>query len=227
MLLVSINCLAQLSFFELVQEASIELKIPRDNIDDRLLALKNISETEAVLVLPIFKKEQEEVIGYNAHILIVDRYVGAINSRFFETKVWSTGPLVLNNIRITTDSIGISKEIDVIGVLVSHVLGSSVVLHRSDKLNLFARDGIELSKIMDDFEVYEHSGEYDRSGNSHLESHSKNFYPISSENVFKDLKVIDTITKMEMIDGAEKPDEVSEDMTFLKFEGKAYRLHRQ
>jgi len=207
----------------------------RSQIYERLIVTKvrpnNKGETIVVIPEIVSKEADGCCLTLNSYILIVDSATGIIKNQYFEsskTNNWISDAVVLSEITIDTARYTITDTNRAFGIRVFYYGSSKPNPYSSTTLSLYIKSRDGLKKVLKDYEVQSHSGEWDTTCYGEFID-IKTTLSISSNksNGFYDLitSSIITETKNNIDSNGECQDkkEVTKLETTLTYNGKVYR----
>ncbi|MET6990802.1 hypothetical protein [Sediminicola arcticus] len=215
---------AQEKSIDFVQSALSNLNIKIENCLSEFIIQKDISESETVIVIPEIAHKGDGYMTLNGHLLILNRKNGKIKSRFSEKDSWNSDAIKLENIEVVYQPYQLTKNSETIGVLIEYNGGSRPNPYSSTELSLFIRNGEKLVCVLKDYSIYRLNGETDGMSIGEFVEHRLIIRPnLNSKSEFYDLNIIDSIIKIQSMEGTEKIIEKSKKIENLKYENGKYK----
>lgn len=202
--IITLNACNKKKPTNLVDSVLSNLKINETECWSEFIIEQRLSKSESIVFIPKIKKYGEGKT-IDAYLLIVNNKTGEIESRFTKKDCWFSDAVRLENIKIIYKPYKISEESETIGILTSYYGSSRVNPYSSKELSIFERKGEYLKRILEDFPTYTLNGENNGNSNGEYIEHKKTIKPqVNSKTEFYDLKVIDSIIKIEYEEGIKK-----------------------
>ena len=215
---------AQEKSIDLVQIALSNLNIKIENCLSEFIIQQDISESESVIVIPEIAEKGDGFMTLNGHLLILNKKNGKIKSRFSEKESWNSDAIKLENIEVVYQPYQLTKNSETIGVLIDYNGASRPNPYSSKELSLFIRNGKKLVSVLKDYSIYKLNGETDGLNSGEFVEHRLIIQPnLNSKSEFYDLNIIDSIIKIQSMEGSEKIIKKSKKIKNLKYENGKYK----
>ena len=215
---------AQEKSIDLVQIALSNLNIKIENCLSEFIIQQDISESESVIVIPEIAEKGDGFMTLNGHLLILNKKNGKVKSRFSEKESWNSDAIKLENIEVVYQPYQLTKNSETIGVLIDYNGASRPNPYSSKELSLFIRNGKKLVSVLKDYSIYKLNGETDGLNSGEFVEHRLIIQPnLNSKSEFYDLNIIDSIIKIQSMEGSEKIIKKSKKIKNLKYENGKYK----
>jgi hypothetical protein len=209
---------------KLIENTLKYLNIKKENCFSKFIKTKKITESESIILIPVFAEKGNGYITLNGYILIVNNKNGKIKSHFSEKESWFSDAVRIDNIQIIYKPYQISKDYETIGVVIDYYGSSRANPYSSKELSLFYRKGKKLIRVLKDYSIYSSNGETNGMNSAEFIEHKKTIEPIiNSQTKFFNLKVIDSIIKTESKNGEQTKIKKSNKVEQLKFMNGKYK----
>lgn len=222
-----------------LDEQIISLVISQLQLDDskipiNLRAFKRLpnNPNEAIVLIPEIAEASEDGIYFelNTHIAIVDLTTKEITHQYFEshqTNGWISDAIQIEGTTIDTANYRVNKEIRAFGVKLYASTRSKGNPYTYTKLSLFIKSNDTLKKILNNFLVYSHGGEWDTNcAGVFFEEEKTLMMSEQKTNGYHDIVVNNKFTKSIHVADDQHDcvinNVISHPISVLKFDGKTY-----
>ena len=139
-----------------------------DGLQLNLLNIKTelvVSEThpdnpdDFIVVIPEIKKEEENYLEFNSHIIIVNGSSGEVMQKSVINGLTSEGEDVIKSIKIDKGPYLVTENTHAFGIIIHRYGNITVTPWENESLELFVKSGDTLNSILQNFNVMNYGGE--------------------------------------------------------------------
>ncbi|QED37361.1 hypothetical protein FK178_06345 [Antarcticibacterium arcticum] len=224
-LVSTFRCHSQLTQAKLISETLDQLHIPESKVFTQQPIVQNF-DSESLIVIPVISKEEEGILIFDAHLVLVHNATGQIISKYLGNSDWFSDALVLKNIKIDSTRYRLNESELGYAIKIEYANGSRPAPYYSTELSLFVREGEQLKPVLKDYRISYLNGETDTRCNGDFETHSKSLEITDiKNNGFYNLKFTDSIQKSVSTDQHCEPTVVenSQAVEILQFDDGTYK----
>lgn len=218
--------------FTLINSVLMDLKLDWVQIKTDLIASTPSPENpeETIVVIPEIVDEGNHYFDLNSHIVIADNRSGKITHKYFEsckTNEWVSDAVMLKSIQIDSTLYQISEDKTAFGVTVSRYGSSRVNPYSYKTLSLFAKSGDSLTKVLSEYPIETHNGEWNGDCDGEFNDEAKTVVLSTAKtNGYFDINVTQKMTYTEQFKDKNEECLVTEKNetknAVLKFNGTTY-----
>jgi hypothetical protein len=200
------------------------LNLDSDEVEIDFLNRVEVHEEKVLFLLPVISQEAEDIVVYDAYVLLVNPKSGEILSSFKEKNCWYSDAMQITSIEANYNPYRISENSETIGITVSYYGSSRVNPFVSKELTLFNRRGDVLESVLKDYEIYNKTEENDGDGNGFYNENKKTITPqTNSLATFYNLKITDLIKEVEFENRIDKTVGKSSTTKYLMYQNGMYK----
>ena len=209
---------------QLIQDTAEKIGIEKSDIYFRLTNSHEF-DNETLLVIPEIAEEDEGIMIFNNHVVLIDSQTGAVKAKFSGERDLYIDAVGINKIEIDSVVYRLNSTTPAYGLKIFYSGQSRPNPYYGTQLSMYALEGHKLIKVLKDYPVKTFNGETDTTCKGTFEEHSKKMKVLNEQtNSYADLKFIDTVRSTERNEDCEVVDEESREIVeILKYENGKYQ----
>lgn len=221
---LSLNCLGQNQSQQLVQQTAQKIGIQNSDIFSRLVTSQKF-DNGILIIIPEIAEKGDGYIIFNSNIILIDVKTGAVKAKFSGEKDWYIDAVSIDEIELEPKQHQVNETTFAYGLKILYSNQSRPNPYSSTQLSLYALEGSELNRVLNDYPIKTFNGETDTTCRGTFKEHSKKMEVLNTHsNQYADLKFTDCIEISELDEGCDKIMEKSrKEVEILKYENGEYK----